>query len=121
MSHNPCFIRLCFAIPKSWIGKEVLIIVTILVLLDYVLQYKYCGGNCTVCNVTILVLLDYVLQYSVCDLIEALASRHNPCFIRLCFAITDTNLSLNMEESHNPCFIRLCFAITFKIIINLTV
>ena len=37
---------------------------------------------------------------------------HNPCFIRLCFAIEIfEELNFNEETSHNPCFIRLCFAI----------
>ena len=39
LSHNPCFIRLCFAIiNKDFIDGEVYD-VTILVLLDYVLQF----------------------------------------------------------------------------------
>ena len=40
---------------------------------------------------------------------------HNPCFIRLCFAMCQYG-SINQQQfSHNPCFIRLCFAM-YKVI-----
>ena len=39
-------------------------------------------------------------------------NSRNPCFIRLCFAITKAGwYTCNGERSRNPCFIRLCFAI----------
>ncbi len=40
-------------------------------------------------QVTILVLLDYVLQLMLSDVIYENFECHNPCFIRLCFAILE--------------------------------
>ncbi len=63
------------------------ILVTILVLLDYVLQYNIEVYNNDELVVTILVLLDYVLQYDGRILRFGRLNCHNPCFIRLCFTI----------------------------------
>ena len=38
-------------------------------------------------EVTILVLLDYVLQFPTRSKLRIKQKCHNPCFIRLCFAI----------------------------------
>ena len=62
--------------------------VTILVLLDYVLQCVFADKENNVYQVTILVLLDYVLQFmSSFRQLKEVIKCHNPCFIRLCFAI----------------------------------
>ncbi len=66
-------------------------------------------------KVTILVLLDYVLQYQ--DVLSNQVGNfgHNPCFIRLCFAIVIIMITHEFKTRHNPCFIRLCFAMRQKV------
>ena len=61
MSHNPCFSGQCFAIElEFWVGNSES--VTILVLVDNVLQWEQERKNKIVEGVTILVLVDNVLQ-----------------------------------------------------------
>ena len=87
--------------------------VAILVLLDYVLQYKHYNIEKNLYKVAILVLLDYVLQYNVIFVNKGLKGSRNPCFIRLCFAMLIFKSNTYLVTSRNPCFIRLCFAMKF--------
>ncbi len=62
-SHNPCFSGQCFAILEELIEMEWVKIVTILVLVDSVLQLLVRIRCLPFMIVTILVLVDSVLQY----------------------------------------------------------
>ncbi len=86
-SHNPCFSGQCFAINELIVVESIDEAVTILVLVDSVLQYKDFKNLLVFLNVTILVLVDSVLQYHENKRIMISEESHNPCFSGQCFAI----------------------------------
>ena len=63
MHHNPCFIRINFAIDTGKVIGARDVTITILVLLELTLQYEYRGNS------------------------RNDRRNHNPCFIRINFAI----------------------------------
>ena len=60
--HNPCFSRILFAIRKNYITVSKEDGVTILVLVEYSLQYVQTIRDLAAATVTILVLVEYSLQ-----------------------------------------------------------
>ena len=88
MSHNPYFNRLTFAI----------------------ICRSYNGFNWYA--VTILILIDWPLQYELIKESTLTIRCHNPYFNRLTFAIwRRSNYSFGNRWCHNPYFNRLTFAI----------
>ena len=84
---NPCFIRLCFAIYKSYTKSiEISSRNPCFIRLCFAIAIQMVSNNGKI-DVAILVLLDYVLQCSDLDKLFKSYSSRNPCFIRLCFAI----------------------------------
>ena len=86
-------------------------LVTILVLVEYSLQFQDKIIKIGLTLVTILVLVEYSLQSSEAfNNIEPYNS-HNPCFSRILFAIAIHNNNIFIDNGHNPCFSRILFAI----------
>ena len=90
---------------------ETVIGVTILVLVEYSLQYQPAGLNTTsmICHNPCFSRILFAIMKPLKE--KKNLTGHNPCFSRILFAIEENGIYYSMTISHNPCFSRILFAI----------